>query len=59
LLNDFLGARRLASVRPPVQPVARIAVNMRPMFRAWGGGNQWLLQMVRFLNYSGYESATI
>jgi glycosyltransferase involved in cell wall biosynthesis len=54
-LNDFLGARRIARVRPPVQPVARIAVNMRPMFRAWGGGNQWLLQMVRYLNYCGYE----
>lgn len=55
LIKDILGARRVARVRPPVQTVARVAVNMRPMFRAWGGGNQWLLQMVRYLNYTGYE----
>jgi glycosyltransferase involved in cell wall biosynthesis len=35
--------------------VARIAINMRPIFAAWGGGNQWLLQMSRFLQYSGYH----
>jgi glycosyltransferase involved in cell wall biosynthesis len=38
-----------------VPPVARIAINMRPIFAAWGGGNQWLLQMSRFLQYSGYH----
>lgn len=42
-------------MRPPVPPVARIAINMRPIFAAWGGGNQWLLQMSRFLQYSGYH----
>jgi len=42
-------------VRPPVPPVARIAINMRPIFAAWGGGNQWLLQVARYLQYSGYH----
>lgn len=36
-------------------PVARIAFNMRPIFAAWGGGNQWLLQMSRYLQYNGYH----
>jgi glycosyltransferase involved in cell wall biosynthesis len=55
LLHQTLGQRRLARVRPPVPPVARIAFNMRPIFGAWGGGNQWLLQVVRYLQYSGYH----
>lgn len=42
-------------MRPPVPPVARIAINMRPIFAAWGGGNQWLLQISRYLQYSGYH----
>ncbi len=52
---EYLGRRRLARARAPVPRVARIAVNMRPVFGAWGGGNQWLLQIVRYLNYCGYE----
>ena len=55
LLRQSLGQRRLARVRPPVPPVARIAFNMRPIFAAWGGGNQWLLQMSRYLQYCGYH----
>ncbi len=54
-LTQFLGARRLARVRPPVPPVARIAVSTRPIFGPWGGGNQWLLQIARYLNFCGYE----
>ncbi|MDB6174843.1 MAG: hypothetical protein JWL59_4154 [Chthoniobacteraceae bacterium] len=54
-LNDLVGYRNLSKVRPPVPAVARIAINMRPVFASWGGGNQWLLQMARYLNYSGYR----
>ena len=54
-MKQFLGERRLARVRPPVPPVARLAINMRPIFAAWGGGNQWLLQMSRYLQYCGYH----
>lgn len=55
LVTQFLGARRLRSVRPPVPPVARIAVTTRPIFGPWGGGNQWLLQFSRYMHYAGYE----
>ncbi len=55
LLDRIRGARRLARVRPPLEPIARIAVNMRPIFASWGGGNQWLQQMTRYLSYCGYE----
>jgi hypothetical protein len=48
-------ARQLARVQPPVQPVGRVAISMRPIFASWGGGNQWLLQMTRHLGYSGYS----
>ena len=53
--SQYLGQRRLAGVRPPVPPVARIAVTTKPVFGPWGGGNQWLLQIARYLAYSGYE----
>ena len=55
LLRELSGHRRLRRVRPPGPTVARIALNMRPVFGAWGGGNQWLLQMARYLAFSGYE----
>lgn len=55
LLTQIAGRARLARVRPPVPPVARIAVSTAPVFGPWGGGNQWLLQIARFLGYSGYE----
>ena len=55
LLSQMIGRARLARVRPPVPPVARIAVSTAPIFGPWGGGNQWLLQITRFLGYSGYE----
>lgn len=28
---------------------------MRPIFGAWGGGNQWLLQLSRYLQFCGYH----
>lgn len=36
-------------------PVARVAINMRPTSSPWGGGNQWLRQMVRYLGERGYR----
>jgi glycosyltransferase involved in cell wall biosynthesis len=54
-LNEMLGRRRLTRVRPPVPSVAKIAISAEPVFGPWGGGNQWLLQVARYLNYSGYE----
>jgi glycosyltransferase involved in cell wall biosynthesis len=53
--SQALGRARLARVRPPVPSVARIAISTAPVFGPWGGGNQWLLQMARFLGYSGYH----
>jgi len=35
--------------------VARVAINMRPTSSPWGGGNQWLQQMIRNLTGRGYE----
>jgi glycosyltransferase involved in cell wall biosynthesis len=35
--------------------VARVALNLRPVYSSWGGGNQWLTQMVRYLRGSGYS----
>jgi glycosyltransferase involved in cell wall biosynthesis len=55
LFTQFLGRRRLARVRPPVPPVARLAVTTQPVFGPWGGGNQWLLQFSRYMHYAGYE----
>ena len=50
-----MGRSRLARVRPPVPKVARIAISTAPVFGPWGGGNQWLLQIARYLGYCGYE----
>jgi glycosyltransferase involved in cell wall biosynthesis len=55
LFSQFVGRARLARVRPPVPSVARIAVSTAPVFGPWGGGNQWLLQMARYMGYCGYE----
>jgi glycosyltransferase involved in cell wall biosynthesis len=44
--------RRTLRRRP--EPVARIAFNMRPVDHPWGGGNQWLTQIVRHLRETGY-----
>jgi glycosyltransferase involved in cell wall biosynthesis len=55
LFSQMIGRARLARVRPPVPSVARIAVSTAPVFGPWGGGNQWLLQIARYLGYCGYE----
>lgn len=55
LLSQITGNFRLSQVRPPVPTIARVAISAEPVFGPWGGGNQWLLQIVRYLNYSGYE----
>jgi len=36
--------------------VARIAFNMRPVATSWGGGNWFLLQLLRHMEASGYEA---
>jgi glycosyltransferase involved in cell wall biosynthesis len=54
-IRQLIGQSRLRRVRPPVPPVARIAVTTRPVFGPWGGGNQWLLQFARYMGYCGYE----
>lgn len=55
VLKQLLGERQVARVRRPLPPVARVAMNMRPVFGAWGGGNQWLLQLSRYLQFCGYR----
>jgi len=45
------------ATRDPGAPVARVAINMRPTSSPWGGGNQWVRQMVRHLSERGYEVA--
>ena len=37
------------------EPVARVAFNMRPLDRPWGGGNWWLTQIVGHLRKQGYD----
>lgn len=36
---------------------ARIAFNMKPTSSPWGGGNQWVGQMVRYLSAQGWATA--
>lgn len=55
LLHNILAQRRAARLAPSVPRVARIAFSARPIHGPWGGGNQWLLQMVRFLKFTGYD----
>ena len=37
------------------RPVARIALNAYPLYSSWGGGNQWLRQLVSALRSFGYS----
>lgn len=46
--------RRVSDTLASSGGVARVAVNLRPVYSSWGGGNQWLTQTVRFLRFSGY-----
>ena len=39
------------------KPVATVAFNMRPRLSPYGGGNQWLLQMVATMKAAGYAVA--
>lgn len=36
------------------KPIARVAINMRPIRLSWGGGNQWVSLITRSLRSSGY-----
>lgn len=38
-----------------VRPVASIALNLHPVSRPWGGGNQWAAQMAGFFRSRGYS----
>src|SRR2546426_9592571 len=55
-LRRVLPAESLArlATQTPSAPVARVAVNMRPTSAPWGGGNQWLVQMIRCLSSRGW-----
>jgi len=46
---------RLQDWRVNPNPIASIAINKRPLHLPWGGGNQWLNQIVRFLRATGYS----
>lgn len=41
--------------RPKPQPVATVAINLRPRSGSWGGANQWTTQLTRYLRASGYK----
>jgi glycosyltransferase involved in cell wall biosynthesis len=49
-----LGRLSRAWQRQPA-PVATVAVNRRPIKSPWGGGNQWLDQVIRSLRFHGYS----
>jgi len=37
------------------RPVATVAINLRPRAGSWGGANQWVTQVARFLTYHGWR----
>ncbi|GAB4179975.1 MAG: hypothetical protein Fur0032_20770 [Terrimicrobiaceae bacterium] len=37
------------------QPIATVAINLRPRKGSWGGANQWASQLTNYLNYCGYQ----
>jgi glycosyltransferase involved in cell wall biosynthesis len=47
-------AERLRRRPEPAEPIARVALNMRPAGAAWGGGSQWVAQIVRYLGDRRY-----
>lgn len=49
------GSLGRAATQSEGAPVARVAVNMRPTSSPWGGGNQWVGQMVRHLSERKYD----
>ena len=52
LLSNF--RRRASDALASSGTVARVAMNLRPVYSSWGGGNQWLTQTARYLRSSGY-----
>ncbi len=55
-LNLFVSNLRRRAADGLAAPglVARVAMNLKPVYSSWGGGNQWLTQVARFLRASGY-----
>ena len=47
-------AQRLRRRPEPAAPIGRVALNMRPARAAWGGGSQWVAQIVRYLEERRY-----
>ncbi len=48
--------RRAPATAPGAEaPIARVAINMQPTDAPWGGGNQWVRQMTRYLAEEGYR----
>lgn len=45
----------LGDTRGNSPSVARVVFNMRPVRLPWGGGNQWVNQMIRSLRSAGYS----
>lgn len=37
------------------QPVATVAINLKPRSGSWGGANQWSTQLSRWLTYQGWS----
>lgn len=52
---DFFWIKNFSLNERPKNPVATIAFNALPIRSSWGGGNQWMLQMIRALQYSGFK----
>lgn len=49
----FEALKRALTVRK--KPVLKVAINMRPIRNSWGGGNQWVQQMVKHLGRRNFE----
>jgi hypothetical protein len=49
------GFVRKTFVEKPDAHGGLVAFNSLPVMSAWGGGNQWLVQMIRYLGSHGYE----
>jgi hypothetical protein len=55
ILSQIVGRGAWPECGPLCHPLRGSRSAPRRLFGPWGGGNQWLLQMARFLGYSGYE----
>src|SRR5262245_16810574 len=56
-LRQALESWRRAPMTAPVSTaaIANVAINMQPTETPWGGGNQWVRQMMRHLTAVGYR----